>query len=141
MVEFAVESIRQWWKLDGAQPLRSHRRQLICADAEGSNADRLRAYKIHLQRLADQISDTAHRLWLATPHQQVEHGRAPALCAYQPELEGPAVVQQRNDHQVQSCVWECQIKVSNEEELEALWLQRYRFRPGRNYTIASHDCK
>jgi hypothetical protein len=55
MVEFAVENIGPWWKLHGAQALPSHRRQLICADAEGSKADRLRAYNIHLQNLADQI--------------------------------------------------------------------------------------
>ncbi len=41
--EFAVESIRRWWRL------------LICADAGGSNGPRLRAWKLHLQRLSNEL--------------------------------------------------------------------------------------
>jgi hypothetical protein len=53
--EFAVESIRRWWKLDGRPTYAAARRLLICADAGGSNGNRLRAWKVHLQELADQI--------------------------------------------------------------------------------------
>ena len=35
--EFAIESIRRWWRLDGRRLYRSGRRLLICADSGGSN--------------------------------------------------------------------------------------------------------
>ena len=53
--EFAVESIRRWWKLDGRKTYPAARRLLICADAGGSNGNRLRAWKLNLQQMADQI--------------------------------------------------------------------------------------
>jgi hypothetical protein len=52
--EFAVESIRRWWKLDGQQRYGSAKRVLICADSGGSNSSRARAWKLHLQQLADE---------------------------------------------------------------------------------------
>jgi len=53
--EFAVESIRRWWKLDGRRAYAGTRQLLICADAGGSNGSRLRAWKVQLQQLANQI--------------------------------------------------------------------------------------
>jgi len=53
--EFAVESIRRWWRLDGHRRYPAARRLLICADAGGSNGTRLRAWKVQLQHLATQI--------------------------------------------------------------------------------------
>lgn len=53
--EFAVESIRRWWRLVGKRHYRHATRLLICADAGGSNGPRLRAWKVHLQRLANEI--------------------------------------------------------------------------------------
>ncbi len=52
--EFAVESIRRWWTLDGRRRYRSAKRVLICADSGGSNSSRTRAWKLHLQQLADE---------------------------------------------------------------------------------------
>src|SRR6266705_1253040 len=53
--EFAVESIRRWWKLDGRKSYPAAGRLLICADAGGSNGNRLRLWKLTLQQMADQI--------------------------------------------------------------------------------------
>ena len=53
--EFAVESIRRWWRLLGRTAYPQARRLLICADAGGSNGNRLRAWKVHLQALADRL--------------------------------------------------------------------------------------
>jgi hypothetical protein len=53
--EFAVESIRRWWRLLGRRAYPQARRLLICADAGGSNGTRLRAWKLHLQALADRL--------------------------------------------------------------------------------------
>lgn len=53
--EFAAESIRRWWRLDGRQRYRSARRLLICADGGGSNGSRTRAWKANLLTLAEEI--------------------------------------------------------------------------------------
>ena len=52
--EFAVESIRRWWRMDGKRHYREAGRLLICADGGGSNGSRTRAWKLHLQALSDE---------------------------------------------------------------------------------------
>jgi hypothetical protein len=54
--EFAVESIRRWWRLLGRKAYPHAQRLLICADAGGSNGARLRAWKVELQGLADRLA-------------------------------------------------------------------------------------
>jgi len=53
--QFAVESIRRWWRGMGAglYPRAGH--LLICADAGGSNGYRLHLWKYELQRWADEV--------------------------------------------------------------------------------------
>jgi hypothetical protein len=53
--ELAVESIRRWWKLAGCKRKPAAKRILICADAGGSNSSPSRAWKLHLQELADDL--------------------------------------------------------------------------------------
>jgi hypothetical protein len=53
--EFAVESIRKWWRTLGRKAYPKAKRILICADAGGSNGNRSRAWKAHLQQLSDQL--------------------------------------------------------------------------------------
>ena len=53
--EFAVESIRRWWRLLGKKSYPAAKRLLVCADAGGSNGSRLRSWKLHLQKLSDQL--------------------------------------------------------------------------------------
>ncbi len=50
--EFAVEAIRKWWAQMGADRFGGANRLLITADAGGPNGYRLRAWKVHLARLA-----------------------------------------------------------------------------------------
>jgi hypothetical protein len=50
--EFAVESIRRWWNQMGRQRFPDADRLLITADAGGSNGYRVRAWKVHLAKLA-----------------------------------------------------------------------------------------
>jgi len=51
--EFAVESIRQWWKNIGKKNYPSARELLICADGGGSNSSRSRLWKFYLQKFAN----------------------------------------------------------------------------------------
>ena len=50
--EFAVESIRRWWKTLGATRFPTATRLVVTADAGGSNGYRVRAWKWHLAKLA-----------------------------------------------------------------------------------------
>jgi hypothetical protein len=51
--EFAVASIRQWWRMMGQAAYPGARELFITADAGGSNGYRTRAWKVELQKLAD----------------------------------------------------------------------------------------
>ena len=53
--EFAVESIRHWWQHVGRRRYPRPGGLLICADCGGSNGNRSRAWKFHLQGLADRL--------------------------------------------------------------------------------------
>lgn len=52
--EFAVESIRKWWKNIGVKNYSNTRELLICADGGGSNASRSRLWKYYLHEFAKQ---------------------------------------------------------------------------------------
>jgi len=54
--EFAVESIRRWWRQFGIRHYPGARRLFICADSGGSNAARNRAWKYHLQQFSDEAA-------------------------------------------------------------------------------------
>jgi len=56
--EFAVESIRRWWREMGAAVYPNVRRLLITADCGGSNGNRVRLWRRELQKLADELRMT-----------------------------------------------------------------------------------
>lgn len=53
--EFAVESLRRCWRLDGRRHYPRARAWLIRADSGGSNTSRGRGCKYHLQQFADEF--------------------------------------------------------------------------------------
>ena len=53
--EFAVESIRRWWREMGAEVYPHTHRLLITADCGGSNGNRVRLWRRELQKLADEL--------------------------------------------------------------------------------------
>jgi hypothetical protein len=53
--EFAVESIRRWWRVMGRGRYPKAKRILITADGGGSNGSRVRLWKVALQRLVNEI--------------------------------------------------------------------------------------
>jgi len=53
--EFAVESIRRWWREMGQLLYPAARRLLITADCGGSNGYRVRLWRFELQKLADDL--------------------------------------------------------------------------------------
>lgn len=52
---FAVESIRQWWRLAGRRCYPNARELLITADGGGSNSSRTWLWKWEIQRLSDKL--------------------------------------------------------------------------------------
>jgi hypothetical protein len=53
--EFAVETVRRWWRHMGREVYPQAKRLLITADGGGSNGSRCRLWKVELQRLVDEI--------------------------------------------------------------------------------------
>jgi hypothetical protein len=53
--QFAVNSIRRWWREMGEQRFPRARELLITADGGGSNSSRSRLWKVSLQELADEL--------------------------------------------------------------------------------------
>ena len=53
--EFAVESIRRWWKEMGHPRYPEARRLLITADGGGNDGYRVRLWRLQLQKLADEL--------------------------------------------------------------------------------------
>jgi len=58
--EFAVESIRRWWRRMGSAAYPDATELLITADSGGSNGSRSRLWKLRLQDLADQTGLAIH---------------------------------------------------------------------------------
>ena len=56
--QFAVASIRGWWRKMGRERYPTAKTLLITADAGGSNGYRTRLWKVELQNLADEIGRT-----------------------------------------------------------------------------------
>jgi hypothetical protein len=53
--EFAVATIRRWWKWRGRKHYPQAQQLLITADAGGSNGSRLRLWKTEIQKLANEL--------------------------------------------------------------------------------------
>jgi transposase len=58
--EFAVATIRRWWKRMGIRLYPQATELLITADGGGSNGSRVRLWKIELQKLAKELNMTIH---------------------------------------------------------------------------------
>jgi transposase len=149
--EFAVESIRQWWRHMGKARYRSSRRLLICADSGGSNGYRLQLWKRELQTLANETGLTitvchfppGTSKWNAIEHKLfsfismnwkgrplVDFRTVVNLIAATTTKAG-LVVKARLDQRV----YKRGIKVSK-EEMKNLNLKRHEFHGEWNYTIS-----
>lgn len=74
--DFAVESIRQWWRTMGRQVYPTSTKLLVTADCGGSNGYRARAWKAGLQALANETGltiDVAHFPPGTSKWNKVEH--------------------------------------------------------------------
>ncbi len=152
--EFAVESIRRWWRRSGKALYPDHNELLITADGGGSNGVRNRLWKKKLQEFAneEQLTITVahyppatskwntieHRLfsfisinWRAKPLTSLEV--VLELLSHTTTKEGLAVTAVKDSN-----VYPTGIKVSD-EELAALNLSRNSFHGEWNYTIKPQE--
>jgi hypothetical protein len=149
--EFAVESIRRWWRLMGKRSYPRATRLLISADAGGSNGARLRAWKLHLQRLADKLGvpiTVCHYPPGTSKWNKVEHRlfsfismnwKGRPLVSYETVVNLIGGTRTRTGLQVKAMLdthdYETGQAVTA-EEFNALKLTRHRVHPDWNYTLS-----
>lgn len=149
--EFAAESIRRWWKMDGRRRYRRARRLLICADGGGSNSSRTRAWKIYVQELADAIRipiTVCHFPPGTSKWNQVEHRlfsyisltwKGQPLWSYESIINLIGTTRTKTGLKVKAVLdqhtYETGIKITD-EEMQHLRIRRHKIHPQWNYTLS-----
>jgi transposase len=152
--EFAVETIRRWWRTMGQPTYPEATRLLITADAGGSNGSRLRLWKVELQKLADETG-----LRIAVCHfppgtskwNKIEHRlfsyitqnwRGHPLRSFQTIVNLIAATTTRTGLKVHAELntetYQGGIKISD-EELAEVKIRRDKFHGDWNYEIQPHS--
>ena len=148
--EFAVESIRRWWREMGQPLYPKAKRLLITADCGGSNGYRLRLWRTQLQQLADDIGLTLEvchfppgtSKWNKIEHRMFCHitqnWRGRPLLSRETVVNLIGSVTTAQGLRVQAALdensYEAGIQVSD-EELAAVHIERDEFHGEWNYRI------
>jgi hypothetical protein len=148
--EFAVESIRRWWRLDGKRNYQGAERLLICADSGGSNGNRQRAWKLHLQELSDETGmaiTVCHYPPGTSKWNKIEHRlfsfislnwRGKPLVNYETVVNLIGGTRTRSGLKVKAVLdtnqYETGLTVSD-QEIDQLRLKRHKLHPEWNYTL------
>ena len=148
--EFAVESIRRWWRLDGRRIYRDPRKLLICADSGGSNGHKLRIWKLGLQGLADEIGlpiTVCHYPPGTSKWNKIEHRlfsfisinwRGRPLVNYEAVVNLIGATRTRTGLRVKAVLdprtYQKGVKVKD-DVLRPVRLRRHKLHPEWNYTI------
>ena len=151
--EFAVESIRRWWRMDGRRHYREAQRLLICADSGGGNGSRQRAWKVHLQELSDETGmaiTVCHYPPGTSKWNKIEHRlfsyitqnwRGKPLRSFQTIVNLIAATTTKTGLKVHAELntetYQSGIKVSD-EELANVKIRRDKFHGDWNYEIHPH---
>ena len=148
--EFAVESIRRWWKLAGRKRKQGAKRILICADAGGSNSSRSRTWKLHLQELADELAmaiTVCHYPPGTSKWNKIEHRlfsfisltwKGQPLINYETVVNLIGATKTKSGLRVKAVLdtneYETGVKVTK-SQMEALCVRRHKTHPDWNYTL------
>ena len=148
--EFAVESIRRWWHLDGKRHYRGTHRLLICADSGGSNGNRQRAWKLHLQSLSDETGmaiTVCHYPPGTSKWNKIEHRlfsfislnwRGKPLLNFETVINLIGGTHTRSGLKVKAVLdtnqYETGVKTPD-AEIDKLRLKRHKLHPDWNYTL------
>jgi Rhodopirellula transposase DDE domain len=148
--EFAVESIRRWWKMAGRNRKQAAKRILICADAGGSNSSRSRTWKLHLQGLADELGmaiTVCHYPPGTSKWNKIEHRlfsfisltwKGQPLINYETVVNLIGATKTKSGLRVKAVLdtneYETGVKVSKSQMAE-LCIRRHKTHPDWNYTL------
>jgi hypothetical protein len=148
--EFAVESIRRWWRWMGRRSYQKAKRLLITADSGGSNGARVRLWKWELQQLADETGleiSVCHFPPGTSKWNKIEHRlfsfisqnwRGKPLISHQVIIDLIAATTTTTGLTVKSKIdtnfYEKGLKVSDQQMAE-LQLQREKFHGDWNYRL------
>ncbi len=154
--EFAVESIRKWWKFMGRVRYPEAKRLLITADGDGSNGSRVKLWKIELQKLANEfnlIITVCHfppgmSKWNRIEHRlfsfKTKNWRGKPLTSFQVVVNLIANTRTEKDLVVKCELdeetYEKGIMVTD-EEISRINITRDTFHGERNYTISPNITK
>lgn len=149
--EFAVESIRQWWRRLGKKKYSNAGALMICADSGGSNAHRSHLWKRELQKLANQLKITisvCHFPPGTSKWNKIEHRlfsyitmnwRGHPLVSYETVINLIASTKTKTGLQVKARLdkktYERGIKVPK-KELDLINIKRDKFHGEWNYSIS-----
>ncbi len=150
--EFAVESIRQWWRLVGRRHYPRAKSLLICADAGGGNGSRRRGWKYHLQEFADKFGlsvTVCHYPPGTSKWNKIEHRmfsfismnwQGEPLVSYQTVLNLISGTRTRAGLRIKARLdtkqYEQGVEITD-EQLESIKIEPHATHPAWNYTIAS----
>lgn len=152
--EFAVETLRRWWRKMGLPAYPQAQRLLITCDGGGSNSSRGRLWKLELQGLADELGlrvSVCHfppgtSKWNKIEHRMFSHitqnwrGR-PLVCReVVVNLIGAVTTKQglRIRSELDENSYESGRKVTD-EEMEQLSIERADFHGEWNYTLVPRE--
>lgn len=149
--EFAAESIRRWWKMEGRRRYSRAKRLLICADGGGSNSSRTRAWKVQVQYLADDMRipiTVCHYPPGTSKWNRIEHSvfsfisltwKGQPLWSYETILKLIGATRTRSGLKVKALLdnneYATGVKVT-EEEMQQLRIRRHKTHPQWNYTLS-----
>jgi hypothetical protein len=149
--EFAVASIQRWWRMLGRNRYPKAKRLLICADAGGSNGNRSRGWKLHLQEFADTIGipiTVCHYSPGTSKWNKIEHRlfsfismnwRGQPLVSYETIVNLIGSTRTGSGLEVKAMLdkrtYEKGKKVSS-QQLQQLSLKGHSFHPDWNYTLS-----
>ena len=149
--EFAVESVRRWWRWIGRRGYPQAARLLLCADGGGSNGSRNRAWKYHLQQFADQSGlavTVCHYPPGTSKWNKVEHRmfsfislnwQGKPLVSYETVVNLIGATRTATGLRVKAKLdtrfYEAGVKITD-AEMEQINLRTHRTNPEWNYTIS-----
>jgi len=152
--EFAVESVRRWWRWVGRRGYPKATRLLLCADGGGSNGSRNRSWKYHLQEFADQSGlaiTVCHYPPGTSKWNKIEHRmfsfislnwQGKPLVSYETVVNLIGATRTATGLRVKAKLdtrlYEAGVKITD-EEMKQLNLRTHRTNPEWNYTIAPHN--
>jgi hypothetical protein len=152
--EFAVESIRRWWRQFGTRHYPGAQRLLICADSGGSNSARSRAWKYYLQEFSDETGleiVVGHYPPGTSKWNKIEHRmfsfismnwKGEPLVSFETVVNMISATKTNQGLRVKAVLdrgcYETGVKISN-EQMKELKLRPHQQNPEWNYSLIPRD--